>query len=277
IGVHVFDQIAQPVVRLQRAANRTRILTQIASIQAGGGTNILPALRLAYEELDPIAAKVKHVILLTDGQASYDGIAALVDEMVEHRITVSAVGVGGEADKTLLTMIAERGGGRFYHTMDASNVPKIFTKETTQVARSALVEEAMGVRVVKPVELLDGVGIESAPPLRGYVSTKEKPMSEEILATDRGEPLLARWRVGLGQAVAFTSDVKNRWAADWLRWPGYQKFWAQLVRSTMRHRIEESFALTTDVVGDRAHVSLDAATRADRFATDLDCTALVID
>ena len=35
----------------------------------------------------------------------------------------------------------------------------------------------------------------------------------------QAEPLLARWRQGLGQAVAFTSDVKNRWAVDWLRWP----------------------------------------------------------
>ncbi|MSP62971.1 MAG: hypothetical protein EXR72_22075 [Myxococcales bacterium] len=39
-------------------------------------------------------------------------------------------------------MIAERGGGRFHFTQDAQNIPKIFTKETTEVARSALVEEA---------------------------------------------------------------------------------------------------------------------------------------
>lgn len=281
IGVDVFDQVAQPVVRLQRAANRTRIQTQIASVQAGGGTNILPALRLAYEELDPVAAKVKHVILLTDGQASYDGIAQLVDEMVEHKITVSAVGVGGEADKTLLTMIAERGGGRFYHTMDASNVPKIFTKETSQVARSALVEEAIGVQVVKHVELLDGTGVESAPPLRGYVAVKEKPMTEEILATTRGEPLLSRWRVGLGQAVAFTSDVKNRWAIDWLRWPGYGKLWAHLIRSTMRHTpgaaTGASFDLAVDVDPPRAHVAVDAVGADDRFLSGLDSILQVID
>src|SRR6185503_4663578 len=64
IGVIAFDSLAMPVVRLQRA----------------------------YQELDPAPAKVKHVILLTDGQAQYDGISDLVDEMVEHKITVSAVG-----------------------------------------------------------------------------------------------------------------------------------------------------------------------------------------
>ena len=74
-------------------------------------------------------------------------------------------------------MIAERGGGRFYFTQSAQNIPKIFTKETTEVARNALVEEQVGVHVQKRAELLDGVGIETAPPLRGYVSTKPKPLS----------------------------------------------------------------------------------------------------
>ena len=31
-------------------------------------------------------------------------------------------------------------------------------------------------------------------------------------------PLLARWQYGLGKAVVFTSDVKNRWASKWMEW-----------------------------------------------------------
>ena len=284
LAVIAFDSLAQPVVRLQRAANRTRIADQIAKIQPGGGTNILPPLKMAYEELDPTPAKIKHVILLTDGQASYDGIAQLVDEMVEHKITVSAVGVGGEADKTLLTMIAERGGGRFYHTMDAQNVPKIFTKEISQVARSALVEESVSVHVAKRAELLAGVDIENAPPLRGYVVTKPKPLSEVILQSDLSEPILARWRVGLGQAVAFTSDVKNRWAVDWLKWPGYSKFWAHVIRASMRHTVGSSgsalgasFDLHVDVDPPHARVTVDAISADDKFLSGLDTTLQVID
>jgi secreted protein with Ig-like and vWFA domain len=282
IGVIAFDSMAQAIVRLQRAANRVRIAGDIARLQPGGGTNILPALKDAYETLDPAQAKVKHVILLTDGQASYDGIGELVDEMSEHKITVSAVGVGTGADKTLLTMIAERGGGRFYFTQDAQNIPRIFTKETTQVARSALVEEAVGVHVQKHVELLDGTGIAEAPPLHGYVSTKPKPMGEVILVSDLGEPILARWRVGLGQAVAFTGDVKNRWAVEWLRWPGYGRFFAHLVRSTMRQSIEggtasTSYDLQVDVDPPHARVSVDAVGADDRFVSGLETTLQVID
>jgi Mg-chelatase subunit ChlD len=280
IAVIAFDSQPTSIVRLQRAANRVRIGNDIARLSAGGGTNILPALKEAYDQLDPARAKIKHVILLTDGQASYEGIRELCDEMAEHKITISAVGVGAEADKTLLTMIAERGGGRFYYTQSAQNIPKIFTKETTEVARNALVEEQVGVHVASRAELLDGVGIESAPPLRGYVSTKPKPLSDVILVSDLGEPILARWRVGLGQAVAFTSDVKNRWAANWLRWPGYAKFWAHLVRSTMRHATSgsgRSYEMGVDVDPPRAHVTVDAIGADDKFVSGLDTTLEVID
>lgn len=280
IAVIAFDSQPTSIVRLQRAANRVRIGNDIARLTAGGGTNILPALKEAYDQLDPARAKLKHVILLTDGQASYEGIRELCDEMAEHKITISAVGVGAEADKTLLTMIAERGGGRFYFTQSAQNIPKIFTKETTEVARNALVEEQVGVRVQKRAELLDGVGIGEAPPLRGYVSTKPKPLGDVILVSDLGEPILARWRVGLGQAAAFTSDVKNRWAASWLKWPGYAKFWAHLVRSTMRHSSGgsgRSFELVADVDPPRARVTVDAVGADDKFVSGLDTTLQVID
>ena len=76
--------------------------------------------------------------------------------------------------------------------------------------------------------------MEVAPFLLGYVMTRPKPTSEVILATESGEPLLAWWRYGLGMTTAFTSDAKSRWAAEWITWEGYSKFWTQVVRQTMR-------------------------------------------
>lgn len=279
IGVVAFDSQAIPLVRLQRAQNRIRISTDIARLTAGGGTQLLPPLNEAYQQLVSANAKIKHVILLTDGQAEYQGILELTDQMVQNKITVSTVGVGAGADQTLLTAIAEHGGGRFYFTQDASSVPKIFTKETTQVARSALIEERVVPKVSKFVELLDGLQIEQAPPLRGYVSTKAKPLAEVILVSPLGEPLLARWRQGLGQAVAFTSDAKNRWAVDWLRWPGYAKFWAQLVRSSMRHdgqRSGHGYELQTTVSAPFLRVRVDAVSADDRFLSGLQTDLEVI-
>ena len=64
--------------------------------------------------------------------------------------------------------------------------------------------------------------------------TRPKPTAEVILATESGDPLLAWWRYGLGMSVAFTSDAKARWAAEWLTWPQFGQFWAQVVRHALR-------------------------------------------
>ena len=272
ITVIAFDSVAQPIVRLQRAANRLRISTDIARLRAGGGTAILPALREAFTALDGAKAKVKHVILLTDGQASYEGIPELVDEMVAHRITISAVGVGGEADRSLLTTIAQRGQGRFYFTRDAEGVPTIFLKETNEIAKRSLVEDPTSVHIARAAELFAGTHLESAPQLLGYVPVRAKPGSEVLLVTNHGDPLLARRRDGLGQTAVWASDVKNRWAADWLRWPGFARFFAQLIRSTMRTPMSGAGAYPVDVEirPPDAFVSIDATGNDDRFVTGLE-------
>jgi hypothetical protein len=89
--------------------------------------------------------------------------------------------------------------------------------------------------VVKQAEILDGVGIETAPPLHGYVRYTANPTSDTILAADHDDPLLVRWQYGLGRAAVFTSDAKNRWAANWIAWPGYDKLWANIFRDLLPH------------------------------------------
>ncbi|WP_428268352.1 VWA domain-containing protein [Haliangium sp.] len=276
ITVIAFDNQPTTVVRLQRASNRTRIATDIARLSAGGGTSIYPALREAYEGLQGANAKVKHVIVLSDGQAPYEGIADLCQEMRGARITVSAVGIG-DADRNLLSLITDNGDGRLYMTDDLAALPRIFMKETTEAQRAALVEDNIKAHVLKRVEMIEGTGVENAPLLRGYVSTKPKPRSEVVLVSDLGEPILARWRVGTGTSVAWTSDVKNRWSVDWIRWNGYPKFWAQVVRTTMRRKVHESYDLYARVEGGQARVVVDAIDNGDQFVDQLDTTLEVID
>jgi len=276
IAVVAFDSEAQVFVRPQRASNRMRISAEISRLQSGGGTNIYPGLREAFEILQGINAKVKHVIVLSDGEAPYDGIVDLVQDMRGARITVSCVGVAG-ADRNLLSIIADNGDGRLYMVEDLGNLPKIFMKETTEAQKSQLVEDLIHARIAKRVEAIEGTGVENAPALHGYVTTKPKPTSETILISDLGEPILARWRHGAGTVVAWTSDVKNRWSADWLRWGGYPKFWAQLVRTTMRRKVYDSYDLFAKVDDGRAEVVVDAIDPNDRFVNELDTTLQVID
>ena len=47
---------------------------------------------------------------------------------------------------------------------------------------------------------------------------------------DGRDPLYSRWQYGLGRAAVFASDAKARWAADWITWKGYDKFWVNVCR-----------------------------------------------
>ena len=61
--------------------------------------------------------------------------------MAAEDITVTTVGLGGGVDESLLRMISDVGGGRFYKVLDPQSLPRIFTRETEMVSRSAAVEE----------------------------------------------------------------------------------------------------------------------------------------
>ncbi len=61
-----------------------------------------------------------------------------------------------------------------------------------------------------------------------------KPTAETVLNIDK-DPLLSRWQYGLGRAAVFASDAKPRWAADWVAWKSYDKFWSNLSRDLLPH------------------------------------------
>ena len=77
LGIIAFDSAPVTVVRLQRAANRLKITDSVSRLSPGGGTAIFPALDQAYRVLSATQAKVKHIILLTDGQSNRSGVLDL--------------------------------------------------------------------------------------------------------------------------------------------------------------------------------------------------------
>ena len=277
IEVIGFDSSPERVVRMQSARNRLTILRDIGRLAARGGTNIFPALDAAYQDLAVTRARIKHVILLTDGQAPEQGIPELTQAMRAEGITVSTVGLGADVNRALLSSIANLGGGRAYFTNDPHNVPRIFMRETSTVARSSAVEEYFQPIVVERADFLRGIDLRTAPYLHGYVATRAKPApAQVVLESELGEPILARWRVGLGWSMAWTSDVKNRWAVEWLRWPGFSRFWAQLVREHMRQRRRQTLDMAADVRDGEAHVVVDAIGGDDAFMNGLDSKVTVV-
>ena len=110
---------------------------------------------------------------------------------------------------------AQLGEGRYYLTERATEIPKIVTRETTIVSRNALVEGVIRPQLTGPSPLLADLQGQELPPVQGYVATGARPRASTVLTSDRGDPLLANWQFGLGRVVAWTSDARPDWAADW--------------------------------------------------------------
>ncbi|QEG41587.1 VWA domain-containing protein [Roseimaritima ulvae] len=277
IGVIAFDNETYWVSQLRPGTDRGYLIDQIATIDAGGGTNMYPAMEQAYQALAGSEAKRKHCILLSDGISSPGAFAQLAGEMSSQQMTVSTVAMGDGADAQLLQDIARLGDGRHYMCTDPQSVPQVFAKETVEASKEALQEEPFLPMLARPTQVLAGIDIELSPLLLGYVVTAPKPTSELILTTENGDPLLAWWRYGLGMTVAFTSDAKSRWAAEWLAWPEFGVFWAQVIRHAMRKNDSQGMFVQLQTVGGRTRVTLDAAEPQGAFLDSADAQLTVID
>ena len=234
----------------------------IDRIQASGQTNIYPALAIAFRWLQNAESKSRHVILLSDGDTAPADFERQVRRMVEAHISVSTVAIGREADRELMANIARWGKGRAYYAEDPSNVPQIFVEDTQNVSRATLIEEPFRPVVKHKIEALHGIDFAHAPMLRGFASTKARDAAEVFLESASGAPIPGSMQYGLGRTMVFASDVKNRWAADWLQWDGYGKLWGQLVRDVMRRDSREELPFSVRREGTDARVTLDALTPA---------------
>jgi Ca-activated chloride channel homolog len=270
IGVVGFDGDSRVILELTSASDRATISAAIAGLEAGGGTFLYPAIEDAHERLTQSNARRKHVIILSDGQTQGFGYGEIAQMLAADGITISTVGIGEGADMRLMEEIAASGGGRAYFTSDFHSIPQIFTREALRASKSMLVE-----RLVQPIleeddEALEELDTEELPPLNGYVATTPKAASKVILISDSGDPLLAKWRYGLGRSAAFTSDTKPRWAEDWIRWPDFAKFWTQVVRSVAGQELAESVSVDVrhEPLEEGVRMTVDLRDAAGNFLTD---------
>ncbi len=234
VGVLIFDNSFQWAVPMRRAEDRTLIKRLISGITPDGGTQIAPALNEAYRRVLPTSATYKHIVLLTDGISEEGDSLDLSREALARRVTISTVGLGQDVNRAYLEKIASTAGGKSYFLNEPAGLEQILLRDVMEHTGSTAVEKPLAPKVLKPAEILDGVEMESAPALKGYVKFISKPTAETILEIDR-DPLLARWQYGLGRSAVFASDAKARWAADWVTWKSYDKFWTNLSRDLLPH------------------------------------------
>ncbi|MCX6645520.1 MAG: VWA domain-containing protein, partial [bacterium] len=267
-GVVTFQSVGKWVVPFGELGNKQGAIDQIGTIRGGGGTSMYTGMAPAFEALRTADAKIKHMIVLSDGQTEPGDFDGIVNQMNQNDITLSAVGIGSYANEELLERLTERGGGNYYHCVDSRSIPQIFTKETFMAGNRALVEESFQAVPNQPSPITDGIDMATSPPLLGYVSTNIKPLATEALQTHRNDPLLAHWQYGLGRSLAFTSDTKAHWAARWLNWPGYKQMWTQAARWLVGGTMPGNLVPNIYFRSGKAYVSVDAIDRDGEMITD---------
>lgn len=258
VGVVAFDSSADWVVRLGPAGGSGAARrAAIGSLGAGGGTDLGPGLRAAHAALRGARqAAVKHVIVLTDGRSAGADHPQQAARMRLDGITVSAVGVGPDADQELLKTLARAGGGKHLPVPRPEELPRVFVRETQRVAR-ALIRNVSFTPSIEPGSAVLQ-GIDRLPPLEGHVLVEAKPRAAVAARGPDGAPLLALWQFGLGRTLAFTSDGGARWAGAWMGWEGHRAFWSQAVRWTLRDVDDDPLQVSCVRRGGEALIVVDA-------------------
>jgi uncharacterized membrane protein/Mg-chelatase subunit ChlD len=275
VGLVAFNTDTEWVIPLTEAGDRERIGAKLSGLNHSGGTDVYKGLMEGFQALSQVKAIKKHLILLSDGLTPKADFEGLVRQMAQHRITVSTVALGEDADKWLMSQVADWGQGRYYFANDAESVPRIFTSETILVARTLIEEHTFVPSVRQDHEVLRGLELAAMPPLRGYVLAYPKPAAEVLLISDKADPVLAVWRYGLGRTAAFTSDLRGRWGKAWVEWEDFGKFVGQLVRWTQRKTLRQNMWMSVALQDGKSQVTVDLYDDQDEFINNAALTGTV--
>ncbi|WP_208588826.1 VWA domain-containing protein [Gracilibacillus suaedae] len=259
LGVTAFDGAPWEVVELGPINDKEEVLNEIRSITASGGTDIFTPLSQSYDQMKPLDVKRKHVILLTDGQsATTINYQKMIEEAFGSGITLSTVAIGTEADGPLLQEMAELGGGRFYEVQNNSSIPTILSRETSLVTQTYIEDDPFYPSLVNGYEW--GAHFEEAvPQMNAYIATTPKSRAQQVLASEKNDPVLARWQYGLGKTIAWTSDLSGEWAGSWPNWENWSALWNDMVTWTFPQYQKESYQVSKEIEGNQVTLNVTAA------------------
>jgi hypothetical protein len=226
----------------------------------GGGIDVDVAMPAAYAELRAERTQLKHFLLFADGDDSQGlgGMREVVAASVRDRITTSIVSMGAGPYSPELEHLSRMGGGRFYIVDDVTQLPRIFTQETMEASRAALVEEPFRAQARFPGAATRGLRFESSPTLGGYAVVNARGRATELLAATDEDPLLLQWQHGVGRSAVFATDVGSELGQSWLRWPGYSALFSQLARDLARSPERRDARVSLEVRNGVGHVRVEA-------------------
>ena len=241
ITVFAVDSKAHSIVPLTEVGpRRNELVGTVRRIQSmGGGIFVYNGLEAAWDELKNAAVGQRHIILFSDAADSEQpgGYKTLIAEMVKENTTVSVIGLGTETDTDadFLKDIARRGNGRMFFNSNAGDLPALFAQEAVTVARSAFLEETVGVSDAGGWLSLAAQPMAWLAKVDGYNLSYLRPeATAAALSSDEYRaPLVAMWQRGRGRTAAVSFPLAGEFSGAVRAWAGYGDFIQTLTRWLM--------------------------------------------
>lgn len=260
VGIIAAGSDCRAVVPMWRVGEKKeQIMRSIAAFQpGGGGIYVRPGMEAGAKLLQMSRARLKHMIILADGDDCDDqeGAIPLAAQLRKAGITVTVVCFGRGKDEVFLQQLAKAGGGRYYFTDRMANLPQIFTKEAMIASKAQYIEEPFYVRYTGD-EIVSGIDWESSPPLLGYNTATAKPGAQLGLLSHKDDPVFAVWQYGIGRSMVFTSDGQAKWCAQWVKWEGFPVFAARTIRTILRSLPADDLRTQVSIRGSKGYVTVD--------------------
>jgi uncharacterized membrane protein len=277
VSVHAVDSESHAVIPLtQLGANRAQLVDTVRRVTSGGGgIFVYQGLKAGWEELKKAQAGQRHLILFADAADAEEpgDYQKLLDEMTRAGATVSVIGLGRDTDSDaeFLKDVAARGKGRIFFNADANTLPALFEQETVAVARSAFIDEPVGLQSTSGWLEIAAKLPKWPAEVDGYNLSYLKPeATAAALAKDEyAAPLVAFWQRGAGRSAAVSFPLGGEFSARVRAWPEYGDFLQTLVRWSGGEALPPGIGLRTKVEGNE--LSLDLLfdeTWEDRLARD---------
>ena len=151
-------ELVQPLARVGQV--REALIARIEAIQAGGGTNIPPALAQAMRALaDAGKGRVRRVVLASDG---LDQSRALAEQYAkssaDQGVTVSSMGIGLDFDEGYMGGVARAGHGNFGFVKDGASLATFLHRELEETATTTVEAVSARVRLPEGVRFVQATG-----------------------------------------------------------------------------------------------------------------------
>ena len=274
VGVIGFDRYYEWLIPIQPIGDGGAIYEGLRALEAGGGTDIYYPLVDAFDQLETVEARTRHLLLLSDGKTvdeprDFPGLLERLE--AQEEIDLSAIAIGSAPNLPLLNLLVSAGHGTLYSAFDYATLPEVSMQATQRLSRSRFVTGETPVD--GPLAKGELAGI---PPLTGYSLTYPKPTAEVLLWAG-SDPILAHWRVGLGQVAVLNTDLSGGWSGKWLSWEKAGLL-LDAILATAEPEISPSLGLAASVdIGDDGIAALvDARDEQGGFVDFLDLEASLL-